>query len=370
MYAISKPAVNLPDSEFIARTKRLDSVMKRLKLDALFVQTEVNRYYFTGMFASNGIILAERGEEPIFFTDFRYVISARKEVRCMPSKLLWKGAEEKGVLGGFGSEWKRVGFEGGISAARFIKLKEALPDAEWVDIQEEILQLRSIKSAAERGAMRRACAANDLMLEAVLNQLRFGMTEWEISALVRQQAEALGQGEAFKAIVCVGSNGAECHHHPGSAVMRNNKLLLVDLGVKVNHYCSDMTRTIFFGKPTELYKKIYKIVLDANRKAISKIKPGVSCDVIDRVARDYIAKAGYGKNFDHGLGHGLGLEVHENPRFSSVDKTVLKPGMVLTVEPGIYLPGRLGIRVEDVILVTRDGCEILSSFDRSGCREL
>ena len=344
--------------------------MKRLKLDALFVQTEVNRYYFTGMFTSNGIIMAERGEEPLFFTDFRYVISACKEIRCMPSKLLWKGSEEQGVLRGFGSGWKRVGFEGAISAARFIKFKEALPDAEWVDIQDEILQLRSIKSKAERGAMRRACAANDLMLEAVLNQVQRGMSEWEISALVRREAETLGQGEAFKAIVCVGSNAAECHHHPGSTVMCNNQLLLIDLGVKVNHYCSDMTRTTFFGKPTALYKKIYKIVLDANREAISKIKPGVSCDAIDRVARDYITKAGYGKNFGHGLGHGLGLDVHENPRFSSAEKTVLKPGMVITVEPGIYLPGRLGIRVEDVVLVTRDGCELLSGFDRSGYREL
>jgi len=368
MQNTSRPAENLPAAEFAARTKRLNGILRRRKLDALFILTEVNRYYFTGMVASNGVMMAERGEEPLFFTDFRYIISARREIRCMPSKLLWKGTEEKGVLAGFGSGWKRVGFEGAISAERFLKFKEALPEAEWVDVLSDILELRSIKSKAECQALRLACAANDRMLESVLAQVQSGMTEWEISALIRREAELLGQGEAFKAIVCVGSNGAECHHHPDHTVLRNNRLLLTDLGVKLNHYCSDMTRTTFFGKPTELYRKIYKIVLDANRKAIAKIKPGVSCDTIDRVARDYITKAGYGKQFDHGLGHGLGLEVHESPRFSLPDKTLLKPGMVLTVEPGIYLPGRLGIRVEDVILVTRDGCEILSNADRSGIR--
>lgn len=370
MNKCSNPAENLPQSEFVSRTKKLNGVLKRLKLDALFIHSEVNRYYFTGLMTSNGIILAERGEEPMFFTDFRYLIAARRDVQSMPSKLLWKAADHKKILAGFGSGWKRIGYEGSLSAARYLKMKEALPDAEWVDVCEEIAKLRSIKSVAERKAIRKACAANDRMLDMVLSQIEIGMCEWEISGIVRRTADLLGQGEAFDTIVCVGRNGAECHHHPGRTVLRKNKLLLTDLGVKVDHYCSDMTRTNVFGTPDKLYKKIYKIVLNANRKAISRIKPGVACEKIDKVARDYITKAGYGKLFDHGLGHGLGLEVHEAPNFSPGNKTVLKPGMVMTVEPGIYLPGRLGIRVEDVILVTRDGCEVLSSSDRSGAYPL
>ncbi len=340
--------------------------MKRLKLDALFIVTEVNRYYFTGLLTSNGVILAERGEEPLFFTDFRYLTAAKKELHSMPSQLLWHPNEELDVLVGFGSGWKRVGFEGSISATRYNNFRAALPDAEWVDIQSEIATLRSVKSVAECNAMRCACAANDLMLENVLNKVETGMTEWEISVLIRQEADMLGQGESFEAIVCAGRNGAECHHHPDKTVLRRNKPLLIDLGVKVDHYCSDMTRTTFFGKPTELYKKIYKIVLDANRRAISKIKPGITCGSIDKVARDYIDKAGYGRYFGHSLGHSLGLDIHENPNFSTGNKIILKPGMILSVEPGIYLPGRLGVRVEDIILVTRDGCEVLSSADRSG----
>jgi len=370
MENISKPAENLPQSEFIARTKRLNGIIKRLKLDALFVQTPVNRYYFTGLSASNGLILAERGEEPMFFTDFRYLTVAKKEVMCMPSKMLWRPKEEKGVLTGLGSSWKRVGFEGNISAAQLIKFKESLPNVEWVNIQFEIAELRSIKSGAERKAMRRACSANDLMLAGVLDEIEIGMTEWEISSLIRQAAERMGQGESFGAIACVGRNGAECHHHPDNTVLKKNKMLLLDLGLKLDHYCADMTRTTFFGKPNELYTKVYNIVLDANRKAISEIKPGVSCGSIDKVARDYITKAGYGKQFGHSLGHSLGLEVHEDPGFSIGHKTVLKTGMLMTVEPGIYLPGKFGVRVEDVVLVTRDGCEILSNSDRSGVRKI
>ena len=366
MCDLSRPAVNLPQSEFISRTKKLNGLLRRKKLDALFIHSEVNRYYFTGLVTSNGIILAERGEEPLFFTDFRYLIAAGREVRSMPSKLLWKAQEHKQVLQGFGAGWKRVGFEGTVSADRYLKLKEALPDAEWVDVGEEIAKLRAIKSAAERQAMRRACAANDRLLDAVLSRVEFGMSEWDISGIIRSECAVLGQGEAFTPIVCVGRNGAECHHHPDLTKLRRNNSLLVDLGVKVDHYRSDMTRTLFLGKPTELYRKIYRTVLDANRKAISRIKPGVTCGQIDKVARDYITRAGFGKNFDHGLGHGLGLEVHEYPNFSPDSKTVLEPGMILTVEPGIYLPNRIGVRVEDVVLVTRDGCEVLSSFDRSG----
>ena len=366
----SHPAESLPQSEFAARTGKLPRILRDLKLDVLFVHSEINRFYFTGLVTSNGAILAERDDEPLFFTDFRYMTAAKRQIKSMVSKELWRVADQKNVLREFGCGWKRVGYEGSISASQYVQLCEALPDAELVDISKEIGKLRSIKSAAERKVMRRACAVNDAMLDSVLSQVEFGMTEWEISALIRRAADVLGQGESFDAIVCAGRNGAECHHHPDMTALRKNKPLLIDLGVKVDHYCSDMTRTNVFGTPDQFHKDIFRIVVDANRKAISKIKPGVTCEKIDKVARDYIKKAGYGRYFDHGLGHGLGLEVHEGPNFTPGDKTVLKPGMVLTVEPGIYLPGRFGVRVEDVIIVTKEGCEIISASDRSGFRNV
>lgn len=147
-------------------------------------------------------------------------------------------------------------------------------------------------------------------------------------------------------------------------MLGKGQLLLLDLGVKRDHYCSDLTRTVCLGTPAPLLREVHRIVLEANRKAIRAIRPGRRCDEIDEVARVHIAKAGYGEYFGHGLGHSLGLEIHESPSFAVSCKTVLKPGMLLTVEPGIYLPRRLGVRIEDVILVTQAGCEVLSQSPR------
>ncbi len=355
------PAKKLPSSEFAARTSRLNGILRRHRLDALIIHSAVNRYYFTGFTSSNGIILAERGEEPLFFTDSRYLTAARKEVCSMPAKLLWRAAEQSQVIAALGCSWKRVGYEGSLSAARFLQLQATLPDVEWIDISGDVARLRAVKSIAEQHTMRTACAANDQLFATVVEKLHADMSEWEISTLIRHQCSVFGQEPSFDPVVCVGRNAAECHHHPGLTRLRNNRALLLDIGVKLDHYCSDMTRTLFYGTAGNDFKMIHQIVLDANRKAVERIKPGVSCEQIDKTARDYIKHAGYGKYFNHGLGHGLGLEVHEQPGFTPGDKTVLVPGMILTVEPGIYLPNRCGVRIEEVVLITSDGCELLSS---------
>ena len=358
------PARDLPSVEFEARTKRLCKGLARDRLDAVLVVTEVNRYYLTGLQTSSGLLLLQRRQEPAFYTDFRYLVMARRRLTFMPSKKLWRPADELSVLACFGKGWRRVGYEGQMDAARFNRLKEALPHVEWVDVGSQLAGMRSVKSPAEQRAVRAAVAANDRLFSEVLKQISPGMSEWAIRNCVRAGADRLGQDEAFDAIACVGRNAAECHHHPDMTVLKRGQPLLIDLGVKVDHYCSDMTRSVFFGSPPPLYRELHAIVLEANRKAIRAIKPGRRCDEIDAIARRHIDKAGYGDHFGHGLGHSLGLEIHESPSFAASCKTELKPGMVLTVEPGIYLPGRLGIRIEDVILVTRDGCEVLSQTPR------
>jgi Xaa-Pro aminopeptidase len=358
------PPANLPPSEFQARVKRLAALQKRLRLNALLVFTEVNRFYFTGLESSSGVLLAQTEWPPAFYTDFRYLVMARKQAAWLPSHRLWSAADEPAKLARLGRSWRRVGYEGGISAARFLKLREALPEAEWVDISADIAELRAVKSPSEQRRMRAAVAANDRLFAELLRQVKPGMSEWAIRGIVRREADRLGEGEAFDTIACVGRNGAECHHHPDDTVFRRSQPLLVDLGLKLDHYCADMTRCLPCGSPAPLWREVYGIVLAANQKAIQAIRPGVPCCDIDAVARQVIEKAGYGACFGHSLGHGLGLEVHESPSFSTVCKTPLKPGMVLTVEPGIYLPGKLGIRIEDVILVTRDGCEVLTQTPR------
>ena len=358
------PAQDLPSGEFEARVKRLRAWQVREWLDAVVIVTDVNRYYFTGLQTSSGLLLSQRDCTPVFYTDFRYLVMAKRRLGFMPAKTLWRPADEQAQLSALGKTWRRVGYEGALSAARFNKLKEALPQVEWIDVGNSLAEMRAVKSKGELRLMRQAVAANDRLLASVLEQTVPGMSEWEIRNRVRREADALGQGEAFDTIVCVGRNAAECHHHPDATVLNKGQALLVDLGVKCNHYCSDLTRTVCLGTPPPLLRDIHRIVLEANRKAVCAIRPGRRCNDIDDVARQHIVKAGYGDCFGHGLGHALGLEIHESPAFSVACTSELKPGMVLTVEPGIYLSGRLGVRIEDVILVTRTGCEVLSQSPR------
>jgi Xaa-Pro aminopeptidase len=185
--------------------------------------------------------------------------------------------------------------------------------------------------------------------------------------IIRAWMNALGDGEAFETIVCVGANAAECHHVPDDTVWRKGEPLLVDMGVKLDGYCSDMTRCV---RSTEAgikgvkYNEIHDLVLLANRTAVAAVKPGITGRELDAIARKVISRAGFGKYFGHALGHGVGLDVHELPVASKRSDTVLKPGMIVTVEPGIYIEGEIGVRIEDLVLVTADGCEVLSSSPR------
>ena len=356
---VSLPAQNLPISEFAKRVKGLLVLKTQQKLDAIFVIAEVNRYYFTGLLASNGVLLV--ADTPTFYTDFRYLIMARACISFMAVKNIWRPLDEQGTLEKMGTSWRRVGYEGTIDAKRLASLRQALPQAEWVDVSGAIAEMRSVKSPVEQSVLRSAVRANDIAFSRVREHMCAGMREWDVRNSIRREMDAVGQGEAFDSIVCAGKNSAECHHHPDETVIRNNQPVLIDMGVKQNYYCSDMTRSFCMGAPSPFYREIYRIVLEANRKAIQAIRPGCICADIDAVARQHIVTAGYGKYFDHSLGHSLGLEVHEAPSFAPTCKTILKPGMALTVEPGIYFPGRFGIRIEDVILVTKNGCEVLTT---------
>jgi Xaa-Pro aminopeptidase len=231
---------------------------------------------------------------------------------------------------------------------------------EWEDIDPLILAQRAVKSPREQRVLRRAITANDALLAALLPQLRAGLSEWEIRNLIRREADRFGQGEAFDTIACVGANAAECHHVAGDEVLGPGQPLLLDFGVKLDHYCADMTRCLSPQRPDTRYRKLFRLVLEANRRVIAAIRPGMTGREVDDVARNHIVQAGYGAAFGHGLGHGLGLEVHEAPSFSPRSEEVIRPGMVVTVEPGIYLSGKVGIRIEDVVLITRDGCEVLT----------
>lgn len=357
---MSQSAIDLPSKEFESRVKKLCRFQKKAKLDAVIVVSEVNVYYLTGIISDNAVLVVEKGKDPEFYTDFRYLVMAKRKAPNLKVKELWGPIGDFDHWDSVGKKWKRIGYEGTISAKLFLAFQHAMPDAEWVDISGDLMEMRSIKSSAEQKMIRYAAAQNDAMCQELVRQLHAGQTEWEMRNIARRLCDELGQGEAFDTIACIGKNAAECHHEPDNTVLRRNQNILFDIGVRANHYCSDMTRCVTFGKSTPFYQEIFKIVDQANRAAIAAVRPGVPCSAIDEVARGVIRDAGYEKAFAHSLGHSVGLEIHEMPGFSPKIDTITKPGMIITVEPGIYLPKRLGVRLEDLVLVTKTGCEVLS----------
>ncbi len=362
---LAGPAVRFPDAEYVGRLRRLAARLRATKLDGALIHGPVARLYYTGFEATNGILVVDPRRGPTFYTDSRYLTMARRQLPFLPCQLLRRGEHEAAQLERMTPGWQRIGYEGSIAATRLHALQGHLPRCrDWVDLDDLLRAQRAIKTPREQAAIRRAVAANDRLLAAVLAQVRVGMSEWSIRNLVRREADRLGQGESFDTIACVGANAAEPHHHPDHTLLGANQSLLLDLGLKLDHYCADLTRTVCFGRPSALFREVHAQVLAANRLAVEQVRPGMTGAEVDAIARGYLDRAGYGKAFGHGLGHALGLEVHEWPSVAPGGTAPLRPGMVVTIEPGVYLPGRVGVRIEDVVLVTECGCEVLSAAPR------
>ena len=342
--------------------ERLESLVRRAarrRLDAVLLFGEANIRSVTDVVCDNGCLVVSPHAEPTFITDFRYVPMAHRVAPWLKTVQLKRGqkfadaakaAMPRGV--------RRLGYEGSVPASRYRSLQKAFRRAELVDVAEDVLALRAVKTLPEIAKITRAVALNDDIWSLARKEMRPGMTEKDIQRIIRGFMNALGDGEAFETIVCAGANAAECHHVPDDTVWRRGEPLLVDMGVKLDGVCSDMTRCVR-GRGEE-YRDIYSIVLEANRAAIAAARPGMTSGALDKVARDIIRKAGYGKAFGHSLGHGVGYEIHEEPTARAKSKTVLEPGMFVTIEPGIYLEGKLGVRIEDLVLITPDGCEVIT----------
>jgi len=359
----SRPTIPFPAAEYRARLARLRRRLAAEKFDAVLVEDEINRFYFTGFDASNGLLCVCADDDPGFFTDFRYLEAARRALvflRC--DNLPGQGKRYQPLTRPAQRHiWRRVGYDGSGSLGALEKMKQALPGvAEWVSCQGVIDNLRMVKSPRERDAIRDAVHTGDEVFACALPQIRPGMTEWGIRVLLRGVMNQVSQGESFDPIVCAGTNASRCHHHPSLRPLRRGQELLIDMGVKVDGYCSDMTRVVFFGPPSPKLREMYRIVLAANRRAIAGVRAGMTSHAADRLARQVIEKAGYGKFFGHSLGHGLGLQVHDPGSLRHEGKELLPEGMVVTIEPGIYLPGVGGVRIEDVVVLRAKGCEVLT----------
>ena len=343
---------------FAKRLEDFQSYLEREKLDAALVFDEANVYSLTGEKCDNACLLVRPGG-CVFHTDFRYTPAVNRHSPWLRTDDIAKLSGEKPYPRARNS-FAKIGYEPSIAHSRYLKLAKSFPGAKFINVSAEISRLRAIKTPQETAKIKAAAALNDEIWQKASKHFKPGMTEREMALSIKREMLERGDGEAFDTIVCIGRNAAECHHVPDATKWNGRESILVDMGVKLDGYCSDMTRCI---KPVSfrgLYAKVYAAVLEANALAMAAAKPGITGAQLDAAARRHIAKCGFGKAFGHSLGHGVGVEVHEAPSASKKSKTVLEPGMFVTIEPGIYLEGNLGVRIEDLVLITKDGCECVS----------
>ena len=338
------------------RTEELLRIARRRKLDRVLVTDLANVRALTGVNCDNAVVEAT-GDRVVFYTDFRYVPMVHRVAPELTVRDIWRLGMGKRCPHRF----CRIGYESSIPHARFLAWQKLFPKATFVDVAKDLAQMRAVKTPEEIAALRAAEKLNCEIWETARGKFRAGMTEREMARIIQKLMIEKGEGEAFGTIVCVGKNAAECHHEPDDTVWNGREPVLVDMGVKLNGFCSDLTRNVV-PRQSRLYRQVYALVREANLAAIAAAKPGITGRQLDKVARDAIRKGGFGKCFGHSLGHGVGYEIHEAPYASKRDDTVLKPGMLVTIEPGVYLEDNLGVRIEDLVLITDSGCEVLSSM--------
>ncbi len=251
--------------------------------------------------------------------------------------------------------------------ARFTQDLRAATDAEFGLASEILADLRIRKDEAEIDAIRRASALTDRVSEGIRGRDAIGMTERELAREIESRlAEAGGEGSSFETIVGSGPNGARPHHRRGGRKIESGDPVVLDFGARLDGYPSDQTRThVFSGDPSEKFEEVHEVVREAQQAAVGRIEPGIPAEAVDRAAREVIEAAGYGEEFTHRTGHGVGIEVHEPPYIVAGNDRELEPGMVFSVEPGIYLEGEFGVRIEDLVVVTAEGCERLNDSPRS-----
>jgi len=343
------------------RGDRLEKLLAERELDRILVTDLTNVRYLTGFTGTNGACICGPGVR-FFLTDFRYTERAAAEVEGWETITVeadWlKGIAER--LEG------RVGFEDDHLAVRTLaKLKEKLADGvEPVAAGGSVEQLRRVKDADELAAIEAASKLADEVWLWSLERGLAGRSERDVARAAEARIRELGGDPSFPAIVAAGPNGALPHAEPGEREIGRGELVVFDMGAQLDGYCSDGTRTFATGEPGEGAREVYGLVLEAQLAALAAIAPGVTGHDADTVARKLIADGGHGERFGHSLGHGVGLEVHEGPRLSQRSDDVLEPGEVVTVEPGIYLPGELGVRIEDFVVVTDDGYRNLSGLPK------
>ena len=343
------------------RGGRLEGLLAGRELDRMLVTDLTNVRYLTGFTGTNGACVCGP-DTRLFLTDFRYTERAAAEVEG------WETATiENDWLAGVAEHLQgRFGFEDDHMPVRMLeKLKGKLADGvEAVAAGGLVEQLRRVKDEEELRAIAEAAKLADEVWRWSIERGLAGRSEREVARAAEARIRELGGDPAFPAIVAAGPNGALPHAEPGEREIGGGELVVFDMGAQLEGYCSDGTRTFATGEPGEAAREVYEVVREAQLAALDAVEAGAKGEDVDAVPRKAIEAAGHGKHFGHGLGHGVGLEVHEAPRLSPRSDDVLAAGEVVTVEPGVYLPGELGVRIEDLVIVTEDGHRNLSALPK------
>ncbi len=361
----------------MTRTERLQRALLTTGVDAILVTDLTNVLYLTGFSGSNAQLLVTPSEAHLL-TDPRYDQRARSlakdcEIHIYEGRagVSWKGGPAE-VLEPLIAGSERIGVEAdNMSVTEFAGLEELFGNAEWVATSGVVEQLRRVKDDGEMTLLREAMALADAAFEHIVDRLDVGRAERDVALDLEAFMRSSGaEAVSFPPIVGSGPLSAHIHHTPGDRTLEKGDLVLLDFGARYRGYCSDMTRTVVLGAASAQQVEMYTVVLEAQRAAIDSISAGALGREVDSVARKVIADAGHAQHFNHGLGHGVGLAIHEAPGLGKTSTDRLEMGEVVTVEPGIYLPGDGGVRIEDCVLVTGDGAEVLTSAQKESLLEL
>jgi Xaa-Pro aminopeptidase len=367
------PVVSRAKAYLKVRHKAVRDAMKALGLHGILLTHGPDLAYLTNFTGDDSIGLIT--EKDFFLvTDFRYQEQAKLEAGWlkvsireakMSDALAKAVGESRAIRIGFEANYATVGQIDALTRA-LKEVKTAAP-VELVPLEDVMVGIRKVKDDHEIDLIRKSVGVAEEAFEAVRSEIEVGKTENEIAGLIQFELRARGAaGSSFPVIVAAGANSSLPHYRPGETLVQRDQPLLIDWGAVYKGYCSDLTRTMSVGRVSPKVKQLYKVVYAAQEAAIKFLRPGVTTMQADRVARDVIEEAGFGKEFGHGLGHGIGREIHEMPTMRKTGgEEELRPGMILTVEPGIYVPGEGGVRIEDDVLITHSGCEVLSSLDRT-----
>lgn len=346
------------------RKEKIKKYLSDTGVDAFLITHIPNVRYVSGFSGSSAAILITVGND-YFFSDFRYKEQSVVQVKDFDIIINYNADDEfKKIISENGL--KSVYFESThITVDGLERLKKNNPDAEFIPQKLKIEEFTIIKTSDEISLMKKAVDITERVFGSMLDFIKPGMTEKDVSAEISYLQRKYGaEKDAFDPIVASGRRGALPHGIASDKIIKSREMVTLDFGCVYNGFCSDLTRTIAIGKPDEELRKIYNIVLDAQRKAIDSVKAGIRANELDQVSREYISSSGYGEKFGHGLGHGLGIEVHEQPSVSWRSDAILNSGTVITIEPGIYIENLGGVRIEDNVLIKEDGCEVFNKTSR------